>query len=55
MNKIADLTEDSDLATWHLATNPDAVDGQNGIQVEGASVTAATEVYLQWHDRFVGI
>jgi len=55
VNKIADLTEDSDLATWHLAADPDITDGQNGIQVSGTSVTAATEVIIQWFDRFVGI
>lgn len=54
-NKIADLTNDSDLATWHLAPDPDIVDGQNSIQVTGTAVTAATEVYIQWFDKFVGI
>ena len=55
VNKIADLTEDSDLATWHLAADPDVKDGLNGIQVTGSAVTAATEVTIQWFDRFVGI
>lgn len=55
VNKIADLTEDSDLATWHLAAHPDVTDGQNGVQVTGSAVTAATEVTVQWFDRFVGI
>lgn len=55
VNKIADLTEDSDLATWHLAADPDVTDGQNGIQVTGSAVTAATEVTIQWFDKFVGI
>ena len=55
VNKIADLTEDSDLATWHLAAHPDVTDGQNGIQVTGSAVTAATEVTVQWFDKFVGI
>jgi len=55
VNKIADLTEDSNLDSWHLAAGPDAPDGQNSIQVTGAAVTAATEVTIQWFDRFVGI
>jgi hypothetical protein len=54
-NKIADLTTDSDLATWHLASDPDIADGLNSIRVTGSSVTAATEVYIQWLDKFVGI
>lgn len=55
VNKIADLTEDSDLVTWHLAADPEVADGLNGIQVTGSSVTAATEVHVQWFDTFVGI
>ena len=54
-NKIADLTEDSDLATWHLAVDPDVTDGLNDVQVTGSTVTVATEVYVQWFDKFVGI
>ena len=54
-NKIADLTNDSDLATWHLAADPDVADGLNGVRVTGSAVTAATQVYVQWFDRFVGI
>lgn len=54
-NKIADLTNDSDLATWHLAPNPEVADGQNSVRVEGTAVTAATTVYIQWFNRYVGI
>lgn len=56
VNKIADLTSDSDLATFHLAH---AVDGSasrvNSINVTGSVVTAATEVYLQYYTRYRGI
>jgi len=55
VNKIADLTSDSDLSTWHLAPDPDAAGGQNDITVTGSAVTEATTVYVQWFDRFVGI
>lgn len=54
-NKIADLTTDSDLATWHLAPGAGIGAGPNGIQVEGSAVTAATTVYVQWFDKFVGL
>ncbi len=54
-NKIADLTNDSDLITWHLAPSPDVTDGLNDIRVTGSTVTAATEIYIQWFDKFVGI
>ena len=55
-NKIADLTDDSDLATFHLAA---AVEGTasrvNDIQVTGSAVTSATEVYLNYYERSSGI
>ena len=54
-NKIADLTEDSDLATWHLAPSPEAAGGVNDINVTGSSVTEATEIYLNYYTRYLGL
>lgn len=54
-NQIAKLTDDSDLATFHLAANPDAAGGVNSITVTGSSVTTATEVYLDYYNRYMGI
>lgn len=54
-NKIEELTEDSDLATWHLAAAPEAPGGQNDINVTGSAVNANTEVYLQYYKRYLGI
>lgn len=54
-NKIADLTEDSDLATFHLAPDPVVVNGDNDIQVTGTAVDAETEVYLSYFDRYLGL
>ena len=56
VNKIADLTEDSDLATFHL--QPDSADapgGSNSIEVTGTSVSTATKVELWYYDRYTGI
>ena len=56
VNKIADLTEDSDLATFHI--QPDSADapgGTNSISVTGSSVTAATAIRLQYYTRYTGI
>lgn len=54
-NKIADLTNTSDLATFHLAADPEATDGLNSIQVTGTGVTSATSVFVQYYERFVGV
>lgn len=54
-NKIADLTDDSDLATFHLEADPDAPGGGNTITVTGSSATTATEVYLQYYNRYIGL
>ena len=54
-NRIAELTTDSDLSTWHLEPGAGIEASPNDIQVTGESVTAATAVYVQWFDRFVGL
>jgi hypothetical protein len=48
-NKIADLTEDSDLATWHLEP------GANSIRVTGLDATEATKVEISFFERYIGI
>ncbi len=55
VNQIANLTDDSNLATFHLAADPDVGGGANSIRVTGSAVTAATEIYLQYYNRYVGI
>ncbi len=54
-NKVADLTDDSDLATFHLAADPDAPGGINSVRVTGTAVTAATQVYMSYYTRYVGV
>jgi hypothetical protein len=54
-NQIAQLTDTSDLATFHLAADPDAPGGVNTISVAGSAATAATEVYLQFNARYIGL
>lgn len=48
-NKIADLDEDNDLATWHLRP------GTNSIRVTGTDVTQSTRVAINWLTRYLGI
>lgn len=54
-NEIDELTADSDLVNFHLAADPDVVDGRNSIGVTGTSCNQATSVTLAWFDRFIGI
>lgn len=46
---------DSQLATFALEADPEAVDGVNPILVSGASVNSQTQVYMQYFDRYTGI
>ena len=54
-NRIADLTDDSDLVSWHLGCDPDVVDGVNSITVTGSSCTEATSINMTWFNRYIGI
>jgi hypothetical protein len=54
-NKIADLSDDSDLATFSLEPDPDAVGGLNDIQVTGSSANANTQIYMRFYNRYTGI
>jgi hypothetical protein len=50
------VTPESDKATWHLATEPEAVDGINEIRVQGASIVpGTTAVVLRYYTRYIGI
>lgn len=53
-NKVSDLTNDSDLATWHIAAHPEVVDGENSIAVTGSAVTQATNVEISYFVRYLG-
>jgi hypothetical protein len=48
-NQVADLTDDSDLGTWHL------MPGNNSISVTGTSVTETTEVEISFFEHFLGV
>lgn len=54
-NKIATLTDDSDLATFSLEADPDAPNGVNSISVTGSSANTTTAVYLSYFNRYVGL
>ncbi len=54
-NRIADLTSDSALSTFSVEADPVAPGGVNDFRVTGSGVSTATEVYLQFNTRYVGI
>ncbi len=54
-NKIADLSADSNLATFRIAAHPDVLGGVNAIRATGTNISAATLVRLTYHERYVGV
>ncbi len=54
-NLIGILTSDSDLATFHIAPDPEAPLGVNAMRLRGMHPTAATEVEVRYFTRFFGI
>ncbi len=53
-NLIGTVTSDSDLATFHLAPDPEATDGLNVIRVRGTNPTGGTSVTLAYFNRYFG-
>lgn len=53
-NQVSKLTNDSDLADWHIGAEPNVPGGDNSISVSGTSTTEATKVELSYNERFVG-
>lgn len=53
-NLIGNLSADSNLATWHLAPDPEATDGLNVITLSGLNPTGATSVELRYFTRYFG-
>lgn len=54
-NKIADLSADSDLTTFHIADDPEAVGGSNSIRIQGTGANTQTQVYIQFFNRYIGL
>lgn len=59
VNKIADLTDDSDLATWHIEKGPEVgtltSPKQNSIRVQGTSITSTAQVEIAYYIRYLGV
>lgn len=54
VNKIADLTAASDLATFHLGADPEVSGGANAFTLTGTGTDANTTVTIAYNERFVG-
>lgn len=55
-NQIATLSDDSDLATWHLkAIDLDLLGQDNVIRVQGSAGGANTAIQLAYYTRYIGI
>lgn len=55
-NLIGQLSDDSDLADWHLAPAPEASGGINVLNlVVNADATDATGVQMSYYDRYIGL
>jgi hypothetical protein len=54
-NLIGELSTDSDLATFHLAPDPEADDGVNEIGITAQLTTAASRATISWFNKYFGI
>lgn len=55
-NLIGSLSVDSDIATFHLAPDPEASGGENQIRISGSDVQyGTTQVVMTYKTRYIGI
>lgn len=54
-NLIGGLTADSELATFHIAPEPEAPLGVNEMRLQGMHATGATDIEIRYFDRYFGI
>lgn len=55
VSQIAALSDDSDLATFHLDADPDAAGGVNSIRVTGSGADSTTIIYFQFQPRYIAL
>lgn len=54
-NLIGALTTDSDFATFHIAPDPEATDGENEFGFTAKGKTSDTEVIIRYFTKYIGI
>jgi len=55
VNRVAWLSEGSDLATFHIAADPEAAGGVNALRVRGENVDASTHIDVTYYRRYPGV
>ena len=53
-NKIANITDTSELTTFAFLPDPDAPGGINVISLTGSGVTSATQIEIAYYERYLG-
>jgi hypothetical protein len=54
-NIVSELTDDSDLGTFHLGVPPEVANGDNSVTVSVQNAGVATWISISWYDRYIGI
>lgn len=54
-NKLSELSNDSDLATFALMPDPEVGDGVNAITIFGYDANTVTKIDVNWNNRYIGI
>jgi len=56
VNKIADLTEDSDLATFAIDyKRPDESFRENTFRATGSAINSETRIFFRYYERYIGV
>jgi hypothetical protein len=55
INKINEVSAESDLATFGLVAEPESPSGANSIRIYAPGGDANTAVTISWYDRYIGI
>lgn len=55
VDRLSELSDDSDIATFHLATAREANNGTNAIYVSGTNYSTNTRLTMTYYTRYIGI
>jgi hypothetical protein len=55
VDKIADVANAADLATWHIADDSEVTGGLNSVRVTGTAASESTRIDIIYNARYVGI
>lgn len=55
VSRVGTVSTNSDLATFHIAPDPEVAGGVNTLKVSGSAADTNTAVVISWYDRYIGI